>query len=137
MTKKNILLVSFSYLLIFLGFLVWDGNTGIGDCYSMNWCDNYFYPLLSYLLPVHIIFVFSLITYKMSDEAFLAWRNFSYWWIPLSILLVLVTPEGNSVIMSWGKEIPAIGMSALYAIISTIIIFRIWWKGRQGAKITE
>lgn len=124
MTKKNILYSSFIYLLVFIGFLMWSELGGEAECYNMRWCDGYLYPTLSYLLPMHIIFVFSLITYKMRNEVFLAWRNFSYWWIPISVFLVLITPEGNSVIMSWGKEIPAIGMSVLYVLISTILITR-------------
>jgi hypothetical protein len=122
MTKKNVLFASLIYVLIFIAFVFWDGWSGVGDCYDMLWCRDYFYPVLSYLLPVHVIFLFSLITYKMHDEVFFAWRNFSYWWIPLSIFLVLITPEGNSVIMSWGKEIPAVGMSVLYVLISSILI---------------
>lgn len=94
----------------------------------MLWCRDYVDPLFSFLAPLLVIFFFSLITYKMRNIVFLAWRNFSYWWIPLSAFLILVTPEGNSVIMSWGKEIPAIGMSALYVLISSIIVLRMWLR---------
>ncbi len=131
--KKNILIGSLFYVLIFFAFVLWDGWSGTGDCYDMSWCGDYFYPFLSYLLPLHVIFLFSLITYKMREEVFLAWRHFSSWWIPLSVFLVLITPEGNSVIMSWGKEIPAIGMSAIYILVSTVIILRVWLKLRKEA----
>ncbi len=95
---------------------LWNG------CYDLLWCRDYVNPTVSFFAPLLVVFPFSLITYKMREEVFEAWRDFSYWWIPLSIFLVLITPEGNSVIMSWGKEIPAIGMSALYVLISVIII---------------
>jgi len=67
----------------------------------------------------------------MRDEVFEKWRNFSYWWVPLTMFLTLITPDSNSVIMSWGKEVPAMGMTILYIFISIIIILRTWLKMRK------
>lgn len=118
--KKKILIASLVYPL-FIGTVMLLDKT----CNS-SWCDIGADSPLGFLLiiffPLFPTLLFSLITYKMREEVFLAWCNFSYWWIPLSVLLVLITPESNSVIMSWGKEIPAIGMTILYVAISTGII---------------
>lgn len=129
--KKKILIASLAFPL-FLGTVLL-----IVDTCNSWWCDTgddtplgYFLIIFFPLLPT---LFFSLITYWMRDEVFQAWLNFSYWWIPLSIFLVLITPEGNSVIMSWGKEIPAVGMSALYVLISTIIIVRTWRRVHKEA----
>jgi len=79
-------------------------------------------------------FLFSLITYKMKEEVFVRWWKFTRWWIPLTMFLTLITPDSNSVIMSWGKEVPAMGMTILYIFISSIIILRTWLKTRKEGK---
>ncbi|GEM_PF-690816 len=129
MTKKNILIVSLGYPL-YVGLVLFTDKI----C-KFSWCDIGANALIDFLLiiffPMLPVFIFSLITYKMRDEVFEAWRNFSYWWIPLSIFLILITPESNSVIMSWGKEIPAIGMSLLYMGISIGVILGKGFKLRR------
>jgi hypothetical protein len=64
----------------------------------------------------------------MREEVFRSWLHFAYWWVPLSIILTLITPDGSG---GWGipnlisPEIVAITFSSLFAIISLIIII---WK---------
>jgi len=73
----------------------------------------------------------------MKEEVFQAWRNFSYWWIPLTMFLTLITPDSNSPIMAWGKEVPAMGMTILYIFISSIIILRTWFKARKEGAVAD
>jgi len=125
LTKKNIFLISFSYVAILVIFAFWNG------CYDQLWCRNYINPILTFFWPLLVIFPFSLITYKMKEEVFVRWWKFTRWWIPLTMFLTLITPDSNSVIMSWGKEVPAVGMTILYVFISTIIIIRTWLRVRK------
>ncbi len=129
--KKKTLCVSLIYPAFLALVLISD------EFCRVSWCEVENNSPLGFLLviffPLLPAFLFSLITYKMREEVFLAWRHFSSWWIPLSIFLVLITPEGNSVIMSWGKEIPLLGMSAIYILVSTVIILRVWLKLRKEA----
>ncbi len=44
--------------------------------------------VLLYSIPV--LFLFSLITYRMRDEVFRAWWNFARWWVPVIIVVTLL-----------------------------------------------
>ena len=74
-----------------------------------------------------IVFLFSLITYFLSESVFRAWVNFMKWWVPLQIFLVLITPEssGGYFVSIIDKQFVAIIMSSLFAILSSLIII---WK---------
>ncbi len=135
MTKKNILWISGVGGGIFIFLLLMILNNFCGD--YVQECKNIFGILGNFLFSFPVIFLLSLITYKMRDEVFEAWRNFSYWWIPLTMFLTLITPDSNSVIMSWGKEVPAMGMTILYVFISIIIILRTWFKTRKEGAVAD
>ncbi|MFA5831093.1 MAG: hypothetical protein WC878_04670 [Candidatus Paceibacterota bacterium] len=122
MTKKNVLLIS-SNLIVILCFLAYIQTGDI--CYMKSWCRNFWEEinLLGAILFIFIpIFLFSLITYKMRDEVFRSWIHFSCWWIPLSTIVSLITPESSSSLFSLdGKKI-AVASSFLFALISLILI---------------
>ena len=79
-------------------------------------------PIFFLFLP---LFILSLITYWMREEVFRAWLRFAYWWIPLTMVLVLMTRDSSG-----GFGIPSIVtresvsmiFSALFLIISLILI---------------
>jgi hypothetical protein len=122
MTKKNILSTSLigSIMLFVLAF----GAPHI--CAHDISCDiqlgNIIYTFSSFL-P---LFLFSLTTYFLREETFRSWVHFVYWWVPLSIFLTLITTEsgggGFGPQISWGKEDTAFVFSALFAVISLILI---------------
>lgn len=78
------------------------------------------------LLPIIALFLFSLITYKMRDEVYRAWLRFAYVWVPLSIVLIFLSPQYST---DWmypvEKGTVAFLTSALFVIISLILIV---WK---------
>jgi hypothetical protein len=100
-----------------------DGNIWVNEMVwdNIEWCEPFAFALLPFI-PVLIL---SLLTYKMRDEVFRTWLHFAYWWIPLSIILTLITPNGSG---GWGipnlisPEIVALTFSALFTIISLILI---------------
>ncbi len=61
------------------------GNT-YRDCWDIL---DLIWPPFSFAPPLLIL---SLVTYKMSDKIFHAWVSFAKWWVPLSIVAILVTP---------------------------------------------
>ncbi len=68
------------------------------------------------------IFLFSLITYKMSDAVFQSWRKFVYWWVPLTIILTILAPEYSQSLLPITKGVVSLGMSILFMIISLLVI---------------
>ena len=77
------------------------------------------------LLPFWPITVFSLITYPLREETFQSWLHFAKWFVPLSILLVLLTPDGQSggyMPSLIDKQVIAFLTSALFTLVSLIII---------------
>ena len=112
-------------------FLVYFHDTLYDFCIEQGRCWR-FWDSLDIIAPIifpwPLVFIFSLLTYKMHEKVFRAWLHFAYWWVPLSIILTLITPDGGG---GWGipnlisREIVAITSSSLFAIISLIIII---WK---------
>ena len=91
-------------------------------------------PIFFLFLP---LFLLSLITYWMREEVFRAWLRFAYWWIPLTILLVLMTEDGSggfgvpSIIT---KESVSMIFSGLFLIISLLLIAQKSYQLRKENK---
>jgi len=121
--KKKVLLVSFiGVCILVLLFLL-----GTTSCYRNEVCNqidksipdsNIF--IIIFMSPV--IFLFSLITYRMRDNVFRAWWNFARWWM---VVIVVVTLFLNA------NESGGIGISGLgsgifdFVLISTLYIIMV------------
>lgn len=129
MTKKQVLLLgALSALAIVALALVDDKydsvcrNYNNSSGYTIKYCET----IISLLLPFTITIPFSLITYKMRDEIFHTWMRFTYWWVPISVFLILITPEshggGFGPSLSFGKIDAAAIFATLYFIFSSVTI---------------
>jgi len=123
MTKKNILWMSLigTSIFSFLLFLVL--NDSCGNYYEF--CKSTFVLTTNLLFIFPVIFLFSLITYKMRESTFRSWLHFSYWWVSISVLLVLIIPNGQGggyMPSLLDKESVAFIMSFFYSVISLILI---------------
>ena len=129
MLTKNIYSSSLSYFIFLVGLVFFGGS-----CYENSWCHTYINSLLNLLpalfLPMAPIFIFSLITYKMRDEVFDAWRKFSVWFFLVWFILALFMFSGGSggglggVVDAWLKSILFGALLILYFIISTTLIIK-------------
>ena len=97
--------------------LVWD---------KVEWCE----PLAFSLMPFIVIFLLSLITYKMRDEVFRAWWRFARWWAPVIIIATLLLENagggggiGISGAVSTAFDILILGV--LYAVLVIVSLFQI------------
>ncbi len=100
---------------------VW--SAGSKYCYDTAYISKPFVILGLYMGAT--ILLISLITYKIRDEVFYSWLKFAYWWIPLTVILTAITPEGNG---SWGVPniltpgLVALVFTAIFVIVSLLII---------------
>lgn len=78
------------------------------------------------LMAIFLIFlptlIFSLISFKMKDETFKSWSIFVYAWVPITILLVLLSPEYGNSLLPVEKGTVSFFMSILFVIVSVFII---------------
>jgi len=92
------------------------------------------------VLPVvTLLFLLSLITYKMREEIFRAWWNFNRWAIPASIFVaILVTFSINSMgsrADMYDRGFAVMFLTALYAILIFVSLWKIartYWKLKKG-----
>ena len=120
MSKKTLLLTSGIVTLVLLAI----GTFGTYKiCNNSEICINILHYFFLYFLPFLPLFILALITYKMRDEVYRAWLRFSYVWVPLSMLLILLAPEYTT---DWMypvvKGTVAFFSSILYLVISLVLI---------------
>ena len=131
-TRKSLLTISG---IISVGLVI-VGTTGTyALCRNEEDCIKILHFAFLNLVPIFPLFIFSLITYWMPETIYRAWFKFALVWIPLSMLLIFISPEYSS---DWMYRIEkgsvAFGMSALFVIISTLIIVGTYlraWVGRK------
>jgi len=127
--KRNVLIGSFvASLILFVLFFV----AGSQFCYQSAFCTSFFirfhpFVIADFLFIAPVILIFSVFTYFLREEIFRSWVLFAKWWVPLSIVLTLITPEttGSSFVPFFGRGHVALAMSGLFFIISLLIIA---WK---------
>lgn len=70
------------------------------------------------------------------NQVFSAWLKFAKWWIPLTVLLIVLSPtDGSSAFFPalFSKELTSMWMSGLFVVISLFIIgFRFFISKKGG-----
>lgn len=122
--KKTLLIISLTGVLLFAAFLF---AKNLGFCNLINSsCTDTFDPFAENLSVFIPLFLFSIITYKMHDEVYQAWLRFSFVWIPLSMVLIFLSPEYSA---DWMypvvKGTVAFFSSLLFIVVSLAVIT---WK---------
>ena len=122
LSKKHTLLICLAGIIIFL-VSAFATNLGLCPAYSYSSCTSFLNGIAEAFLPIFPLFLFSLITYWMREEIYVAWFRFARWAIPLSMLLILIAPEySHDRMYPIEKGSIALLCSVLFAIISSIII---------------
>lgn len=94
LTKKNTLIAEL-VAIIFLLLFYWFGSSSY--CGNGN-CDLFFEQfggVMQYLYLGPLLLIFSLITYSLKTEVFKAWIGFTVLWIPLSVLVAILSPGSD------------------------------------------
>jgi len=88
--------------------------------------------LIIFMSPV--IFLFSLLTYRLRDQVFRAWWNFARWWVPVIIVVtILLNTKGTSGGGYIGMDyiFDALVYTVLYGvliIVSLVKIYRAYFR---------
>lgn len=120
-SKRTLLLISSTFSILFIVFM-YIGNPKL--CKEMAGCIKILSNIEIYTLLVVPIFIFSSITYFMSDDTFRSWLKFTYFWILFSIILIYLSPVNNPglFIQVFDSSFVSIILSGFFILISLIII---------------
>lgn len=80
------------------------------------------------LVPFILIFLLSLLTYKMPDEIFRAWWNFARWWVPVIIVVTLLLNNMSGTgggYIGMGQNFINFIIGSLYAILIIVPLVNI------------
>lgn len=136
MTRKSVLLMS-GILAIVLVLLEYLGTYKACDYVLINGhqgnCPFVMSDIELIFLPVFPLFLFSLITFKMSEVVFQAWWRFARIFVPLSMFLILITPAyTHNWMFPVTKGTIALALSALFVFISLIQVIAVHRRLKQG-----
>jgi uncharacterized membrane protein YGL010W len=90
------------------------------------------------LLPLALIFLLSLITYKMHDEVFRAWWNFSRWMVPIIVFATIAIQfvPSNRGFFNMDALIYLLVLAPLYAMFILVSFWKIFRKYRELKKVS-
>ena len=125
MTKKFFFIAVLS-LVVLQFVLIFPEKIGICSLIKSSECNrgfiNSIYRDPLYILSISVLLM-SITTFFISNTVFNVWKKFTYFCIPLFLILVLLTPEttGN-MLFDMDKEFVSMVLSGLYIIISLLLI---------------
>ncbi|MFA5831255.1 MAG: hypothetical protein WC878_05495 [Candidatus Paceibacterota bacterium] len=98
---------------------------GCEGWYTYFYGNFMFYPIL--LSPIVFLFSILVLIKIKSEDIFRSWKNFSYWWIPISIFFIAMTPSSSggslgSFGMGMDRESVTWFFAVLFFLISLILI---------------
>lgn len=136
--------ISIKYFPLFLVILFISIDRFAVYCLNATSClfSNSIWPI--FFVVIKPLYLFSLIftitafvLAFVSIKIFNSWLRFAMWWLPLSVILIAITPSTSN---SWmplyfiGKDTVALVMSALFTLISLVII--VWKQFGLRKKLT-
>ncbi len=122
LSKRSLLFVSLIGVAFFF-LLAFSKEIGFCPSYSYSYCLDILNQSAEILIPILAALLFCLITYWMRDEVYRTWFRFARWAIPLSMFLILITPEyGGGLFNPIQKGSVAFVLTALFFIISLAVI---------------
>lgn len=128
-TKKNV------FVIALLGFtlsiaLAFSWGFGVSYSFYKIFVEPLFF-LSGSLFFVAVLFFFT------RDQVFSAWLKFAKWWLPLSLMLIILSPtDGSSAFFPalFSKELTSMWMSSLFVAISLFIItYKYFTLKKSGA----
>lgn len=119
LTNKRALVIIVGYFFIFLfSYLFGKSSLCSLDCYRK------FEILIIYSLLSIPALIFLLITYNLKEPTFVLWKNFSFWVIPVCLIVISFFPTYTHGMdfLPIVKGTVAIALTILYSAISLLLI---------------
>jgi hypothetical protein len=122
--KKNVLLVSGIGGGLFLFLLMLLLNNACGEYRDV--CMNIYIPIAYLCFSFPVIFLLSLITYKMHDNVFRAWWSFARWFVPIIIIMTFIlNNSGGGGTIGMNQDFTFFILGILYLILVIVSAVRI------------
>ena len=123
--RKILLGISLTGVAIFV-VAMFSSELGICPSYSYSSCQDMSNQVGEILIPIVALFILSFVIYWTREEVYRTWFRFARWWVPVSMVLIFITPEyGGGLFNPIQKGSVAFITSALFVVISLVIIV---WK---------
>lgn len=131
-SKKGSIYIGF--VGVFLFFIsAFSKEIGICAAYSYSLCLDFSNQFAEILMPFFALLLLSLITYRMREEVYRAWFRFARWYVPIAMLLILITPEyGGGLFNPVQKGSVSFVLTALFFIISLLLIAIQYFRSKKG-----
>ena len=120
-TKKSVLIFSAASLALLIALGLFQGSC---DYDARGLCWQYWSEIGDFGQNIFImvpLFVFSLITLRMREEVFRTWIHFAIWFVPLSVVLIIMSPDrGGGMLFPTTRAILSILLPILFSIIYSL-----------------
>ncbi|RJQ34779.1 hypothetical protein C4568_01895 [Candidatus Parcubacteria bacterium] len=134
LTKKIIFLLHLLSVLALVFFAY--GNGGETFCGNSWECNELITSIAFVFLAASILLIPSLATFPLKGQAFVDWKRFAVFAIPVVIALTIylinldVSDAMGGLLVGQLILMALVGLYALYFLISFCIIGYAWWKSR-------
>jgi hypothetical protein len=90
-------------------------------------CRTNLEDILTLFYPIPVLFLLSLITYKMRDQVFHAWWVFARWWVPVIIFVTLLlnSAGGGGGYVGMGAAFDGFIYLILYGVLIIVSLVKI------------
>lgn len=117
--KHSITVFSLMLFILFLSLILIQENCSYDDA---GWCWKYWDALghIGNSLMIAVpFFIFSILSLLVSSDLSRGWKRFALWWVPLSILAILLAPDhGGGMLYPSLQDMLSILLPALFIFIS-------------------
>ncbi|GEM_PF-1677058 len=142
MKKYNFIIFALSLLGIIIGYslVAYPETLGVCKVGDISCLDNSFLIFgLGRPLAITSFFVFlvSIILSFARNEVFRSWLNFAKWFLPLSIIGIIIAPTQTHnlfLVDPFDKQFASLFLSAIFFLVSLLIIAIKSWRLRKSAK---
>lgn len=87
-----------------------------------NYIDNFNEIIqITFIFSIPVIII-SLVLLFLKEKAFKAWSKFAIIFIPISIILISITPSVKRTLIGFDREIITIGLAIIFFTVSLLII---------------